>query len=180
MRQRRAMQGFSVVIIGLALAVAPMAAASASSHKAKHHKTTKSSHKSTKKGSNPGSSLCTSLKTEQSSTSKLGQAVSQAFESGNFTAAKQGMLNALALGLKEEAPAVAALRSAPANVQSAMKGLFKFEGSLKTAIENSTSLTTMESAFTTLGASPQLKANSATVTAYITAQCGSLVTTPTT
>jgi hypothetical protein len=177
MRLRRGLQGLGVAFIGLAIAVAPMATASASSHKAKHAKHAK--HSTSKKGVNTGSALCTSLKSEESSSSKLGDAVSAAFESGNFATAKQDMLNSLNLGLKEVTPALAALRSAPANVQTAMKGLFKFEDDLKTAIENSTSMTSLESSFEALGKNPQLQANSTTVTNYITQQCGSLIPTTT-
>jgi hypothetical protein len=178
MMLRRVGQGIGVTLIGLALACAPLAAASASSHKSKHHHHKATHHTTAKKGTNPGSSLCLSLKSEQANSSKLGLAVSQAFESGNFAEAKSGMLSALNLGLKEVAPALQALKSAPSNVQSAMKALFKFEDTLKADIESATSLTGLETSFTTLGESPQLKANSLTVTNYVTAQCGSLVTTP--
>jgi hypothetical protein len=176
MRQRRALQGIGVAIIGVALACAPMTMASASGHKAKHPP---KHHATVKKGQNPGSALCTSLKSEQSSSTKLGEAVEAAFESGDFATAKKDMINALNLGLKEVAPALQALRSAPSNVQTAMRALFKFEGNLKSAIENSTSMTALESSFESLGKNPQLQANSTTVTNYITAQCGSLVTTTT-
>jgi hypothetical protein len=174
MRQRRALQGIGIAVIGLALA-APMATASASPNKAKSPK----HHTTAKKGQNPGSALCTSLKSEQSSSTKLGEAVSAAFESGSFARAKKDMVNALNLGLKEVSPALQALHSAPASVQSAMKALFKFEGNLKSAIENASSMTALESSFETLGKNPQLQANSLVVTNYITAQCGSLVTTTT-
>jgi|HubBroStandDraft_1064217.scaffolds.fasta_scaffold137847_2 hypothetical protein len=175
MRQRRALQGFGVAVIGLALACAPMATASASGHKTKHSK----HHSTTKKGENPGSALCTSLKSEQSNSNKLGEAVSAAFESGDFPTAKKDMINALNLGLKEVGPALQALHSAPANVQSAMRALFKFEGNLKSAVENASSMTSLEASFESLGKNPQLQASSQTVTNYVTAQCGSLITTTT-
>ena len=134
MKQRRALQGFLVALTGVALACAPMTVASAKSHKS--HKTSTS-----KTGSNPGSALCTALRTEEGSSSKLGSSVESAIASGNFATAKQAMINVLNEGLKEEGPALNVLKSAPANVQAAMKGLFKFENSFKSAIENATSLT---------------------------------------
>ena len=59
MRQRRIVQAFSVTVLGVSLACAPMAMASAS-QKAKHHP--KPKHHPTKSvakgGLNPGSQLC--------------------------------------------------------------------------------------------------------------------------
>ena len=175
MRQWRAVQGCGVAVIAFALAGASLAPASASTGKAKHAK----HHSTVKKGQNPNSALCTSLKSEQSNSTKLGQAVSAAFESGDFPTAKKDMIAALNLGLKEVSPALQALHSAPANVQTAMKGLFKFERNLKTDVENASSMTALASSFESLGKSPQLQANSQTVTNYVTQQCGSLITTTT-
>jgi hypothetical protein len=134
---RRFLQGVSVAVIGLALACAPMAVASA--HKAKHHKpkhhTSKTISKS-KGGSNPTSSICVAVNSAQASSGNLGSALEKVFTTaatGDFATAKQEMIAAMNSALKEEGPTESALRSAPANVQTAMKGLFTFETNLKTA-----------------------------------------------
>jgi hypothetical protein len=179
---RRLLQGVSVAFVGFALACAPMAAASA--HKAKHHKqthhhTTKTTSKS-KGGSNPTNSICVAVNSAQSSSGNLGVALEKAFESGataDFATAKQEAIAAMNTALKEEGPAESALRSAPANVQAAMKGLFTFESNLKTAISNASSITQLESSFVTLGQNPALKTDSLTVANYVTSLCGTTTTT---
>jgi hypothetical protein len=163
-------------IVGLALALAPLSAASASGHKAKHHKKTHTTTTTApkKKGSNPNSALCKDLKAEQAQSAKLGSSIASALESGNYASAKQEMVNSINAGLKEAAPALSVLKSAPGSVQTAMKGLIKFDNQFKSAIEGSTSLTTLESSFAQLGQNPSLRTYSTTVTNYITAQCGSI------
>jgi hypothetical protein len=180
---RTTLRGVGIGIVGLALALAPLSAPSASSHKSKHHKSHHTSHHTTtttatKKGSNPGSALCKDLRAEQAQSAKLGSTIASALESGNYATAKQEMVSSINAGLKEAEPALAALKSAPGAVQSAMKGLIQFDGKFKDDIESSTSLTTLESSFATLGQSATLRTESTTVTNYITAQCGAI--TPTT
>jgi hypothetical protein len=169
------MQGIGMVILGLALALAPLSAASA---KAKHHKkghgTTTTVAK--KKGSNPNSTLCKDLKSEQSQSAKLGSTIASALESGKYATAKQEMVNSINAGLKQASPALAALRSAPGSVKTAMKGLIKFDDQFRSAIESSTSLSTLASSFAALGQNPSLRTYSSTVSNYITAQCGSITT----
>jgi hypothetical protein len=175
----RALQGMGMSLIATALALAPLSAASASSHKSKHHNKSLSTTTTVpKKGSNPGSTLCKDLRSEQSQSAKLGSTIATALESGNYATAKQEMVSSINAGLKVAAPALGALSSAPRNVQSAMRGLIKFDDQFKSAIESSASLTTLESALSALGQNPTLRTDSTTVTSYITAQCGSI--TPTT
>jgi hypothetical protein len=178
---RRVMHGCSIGAVGLALALAPLSAASASSHKPKHHKPPHHSTTTTKpqKGSNTGSALCKDLRAEQASSSTLGGAIASAIESGNFATTQKDLLAAFNSDLKEASPALTQLKSAPSNVQSAMKGLITFINTFKTDVAKATSVSSLESSFTTLGTNPQLKSESATVAAYVTGQCGS-VTTPTT
>jgi hypothetical protein len=178
---RRLLQGVSVTFIGLALACAPMAAASA--HKAKHHKPKHHTSKTvakTKGGTNPTSSICTAVNSAQSSSGNLGSALGKVFEGGavnDFASAKQAMLNSINDALKEEGPAENALRSAPANVQAAMKGLFTFESNLKTAVANASSAVALTSSLATLGQNPQLESDSLTVANYVTSLCGTTTTT---
>jgi hypothetical protein len=178
---RRILQSVGVAVVGLAVACAPMTAASA--HKAKHpkpkHHTSKTIAKK-KGGSDPTNSICIAVNSAQSSSSNLGVAMEKIFTSGaagDFPTAKQEMISAMNTALKEEGPAESALRSAPANVQAAMKGLFTFESSLKTAITNASSITQLASSLESLGQNPQLKTDSLTVANYVTSLCGAATTT---
>jgi hypothetical protein len=179
---RRFLQGVSVAFVGLALACAPMAAASAHNkpkHKPAKHHSSKTVAK-TKGGSNPNSSICTAVSSAQNGSSGLSSSLEKAFAGGgisDFASAKQAMLNAMNTALKEEGPAESALRSAPANVQAAMKGLFAFETSFKTAVTNATSATQLVTSLSTLGQNPQLEADGTTIANYVTSLCGATTTT---
>jgi hypothetical protein len=189
--QRRVLQGISVVVVGLALAIAPLTAAGASSKGHKHNTNHSSKKKNTKKkktttttsanskGSNPGSTLCKDLKAEENQSNSLSGTIASALESGNFATAKQEMINSINQGLKEASPALSALQGAPSSVQNAMKTLISFDGQFKSIVENSTSLTNMESSLETVATNSKIAAAGTTVSAYVTAQCGSLVTTTT-
>jgi hypothetical protein len=177
-------QAFSVTVLGFALACAPMAVASAS-HKSKHHP--KPKHHTTKTvakgGLNPGSKLCLTLADAESSSGNVGIAMEKSIEqgmaSGNYASVKSAMLAAINTSLKEEGPAESALSSAPANVQAAMKGLFAFVGSYEKAIQNSTSITQLETSIVSLTGTSQVEADSLTLSNYVTAQCGTTTTTTT-
>jgi hypothetical protein len=182
-RQRRIVQACSVTVLGFALACAPMAVAGASHHKAKHHP--KAKHHATKTvakgGLNPGSKLCLTVTQAESGSGSVGTAVEKAIEqgmtSGNYASVKSALLAAMNSSTKEEGAAESALSGAPANVQAAMKGLFAFVGSYEKAIENSTSITQLETSIVSLAGTAQVEADSQTVTNYVTAQCGTTTTT---
>ena len=187
MRQRRLVQTFSVTVLGLALACAPMAAASAKSkpkhHSKKHHTTTTTTKPKTtaKGGLNPGSKLCVTLANAESSSSNLGSALGKSIQEGlspsaNYASLKAAMLAQINASLKDEGEAESALSGAPANVQAAMKGLFTFVGSYETAISNSTSITQLATSMASLAQTSQVEADGVTVANYVTQQCGT--TTP--
>jgi hypothetical protein len=172
-----------VTVVGLALACAPMAAASAS-HKPKHHHKAKghtTTTKSGKAGLAPGSSLCVAVASAENSSRNVGSSIEKAMlqgvESNNFATAQHAMLTALSESQKEEGLALSALKSAPANVQAAMKGLFTFVGSYETAIKNATSFTQLETSLTSLPGESTAEAEGVTVTNYVTQQCGTVTTT---
>lgn len=185
MRQRRIVQAFSVTVVGFALACAPMAVASASSHKSKHHHKHHHTTKTVSKGGlNPGSKLCVTLANAESSSGNvgtaMGKAIAQGMASGNYASVKSAMLASINTSLKEEGPAESALSGAPANVQAAMKGLFAFLGSYEKTIANSTSITQLGTSMASLaGSSKVVEADSLTLGKYITAQCGTTTTTTT-
>jgi hypothetical protein len=174
-----------VTVLGLALALAPMAAASASHktkshHKAKHHATVK---KSSKAALAPGSSLCQTVDNAQTNSSDVGSNIEKAMlsaeQSGNFDAAKPAMIAAINASLKDEGPAEAALRSAPSNVQAALKGLFTWVQSFETVVNNSQSFTQFASSIVTLTENSTIETDSDTLANYLHVQCGTpLPTTP--
>jgi hypothetical protein len=186
-RQRRLVQTFSVTVLGLALACAPMAAASAKSkpkhHAKKHHTTTTTTKPKTtaKGGLNPGSKLCVTLANAESSSSNLGSAMEKSIEegmsSGNYASVKAAMLAQINASVKDEGAAESALSGAPANVQAAMKGLFTFVDSYETAISNSTSITQLATSMESLAGTSQVQADALTLANYVTAQCGTTTTT---
>jgi hypothetical protein len=186
-RQRRLVQTFSVTVLGLALACAPMAAASAKSkpkhHAKKHHATTTTTKPKTtaKGGLNPGSKLCVTLANAESSSSNLGSAMEKSIEegmsSGNYASVKAAMLAQINASVKDEGAAESALSGAPANVQAAMKGLFTFVDSYETAISNSTSITQLATSMESLAGTSQVQADALTLANYVTAQCGTTTTT---
>jgi hypothetical protein len=180
-RQRRILQGFSVAVLGFALACAPMALAGASHkskghHKAKHHPT-----KTTKAGLNPGSKLCLTVEQAESGSANVGSSIEKAMEqglaSGNYASIKAAMLTAMKASTKDESEALSALSGAPANVQTAMKGLFSFVGNYEKAIENSTSIQQLATSLGTATSTSQVEQDALTVTNYVTAQCGTTTTT---
>jgi len=184
--QRRVVQAFGVTVLGLALACAPMAAASAKSkpkhHAKKHHTTTTTKPKTVAKGGlNPGSKLCVTLANAESSSGNLGanieKSIEQGMASGNYASVKAAMLASINASVKDQGAAESALSGAPANVQAAMKGLFTFVGSYETAISNSTSITQLATSLSTLADTSKVEADSLTVANYVTAQCGTTTTT---
>ncbi len=178
MRQRRTFMGLSIGVIGVALTLVPMSAASAhSSHKPKHHHSSGKSNgtKSNSKGSNPSASMCQDIKNEESGNSAVGANVEKAISSGNFATAKQALLNSYNTDLKSVSTALAAIKSAPANVQSAFKNLLSYVQQIKTDIENTSSLQGLITSFESLGQNTQLAADGTTISNWATSVCGSSI-----
>jgi hypothetical protein len=174
MMLRRTAQGLGVVVAGLALALAPLSAASATSHKAKHHKTTHHSKKKstkTKEASKPSSSACSFLD-DQNGGAKLAATMEQAIASGNFASAKQTLLTLFDTIGKDGSAAENVMRSAPANVQTAFKTMINLDSQIKTALQNSTSFQQMEQSFATIGQNPTLQSATTTVGNYADSLCG--------
>ncbi len=160
MKQHRIKMGFLAGAVGAAVALAPMAVASASLDKAK----------------NPNSSLCVNLRSESSSSEKLGASLVAAMEGGNFATAKTALLNDMSKSAKEAGPAKAELSSSPAKVKAAFNQLISFDNQIKKTVQKSTSLLGLEKSFQTLGENPKLVSSSKVLAAYITTECGSITT----
>jgi hypothetical protein len=172
-RQRSKWIGICSGALGLTLALAPLTAASAKTHKPKHHG-------STVKGSNPNSAMCLDVKNEQSSTSSTGAAIERAMTSGNFATAKQAMLSAYNADLADVNKALAVIKTAPANVQAAFKALLSYETTFRNDIQNATSEQSLLASFETLGKDTSLVTDGTTIANWYTSVCGGTPITPTT
>jgi len=172
-KHSRLWQGICVGMIGVALTLAPMSAASAS-HKKQHH------HSSHVKGSNPTAAMCQDVKNEQTGSSTVGSSLGKAMASGNFAAAKQALLAAFSTDQANVQKALGVIRTAPANVQAAFKNLLTYVQQVKTAIQNASSEQDLISSFETLGKNTQLQTDGLTIANWYTSVCGGTLTTTST
>jgi hypothetical protein len=164
-RQRSRWVGIGAGVLGLTLALVPLTAASA---------------KSTK-GSAPHSAMCKTVKSEQGGSSAASSAIEKAMTSGNYAAAKQALLNSFNVDFNQVQKALSVIKGAPPKVQSAFKDLLSYVKQLRTAIQNSTSTTSLLAAFETLAKNPKLETDGLTISNWYTSVCGgTLTTTPTT
>ncbi len=174
MRHRRTWLGLCIGVIGVALTLAPMSAASAHSKpKPKHH--TSQHSNSNSKGSNPGSSMCQDIKSEENGNAQVGVDVEKAIESGNFATAKQALLNSYGADVSNVDKALSVIKSAPSNVQAAFKNLLSYVQQIKTDIENASSLQGLITSFETLGQNTQIATDGTTISNWATSVCGSSI-----
>jgi hypothetical protein len=158
-------------VLGLTLALAPLTAASAKTHKPKHHST---------KGSNPKAAMCTDVKNEEAGSSSVGSSIEKAIAGGNFASAKQAMLNAYNADLANVNKALGVLKTAPPNVQAAFKNLLSFETTFRNDIQNASSEQALIASFATLGKDTQLVTDGTTIANWYTSVCGGTLVTTTT
>jgi hypothetical protein len=189
MNLRRIKMNVSVLAVGLALTLAPSAPAWAGVHhiekskKHQSHKPKKKHHANTSKGSatgtNKGGSFCQlEAATEKDEESALETAATKAMLANNWPAAQKDLLQIDQETSPLENEFIAALSSAPANVQAAVKEVLKFIPAEEKDIQNATSVSQFESSVEALTASGTPFGNAAKVlAAYQTAQCGSTTTT---
>ena len=124
------------------------------------------------------SALCNSYKSEENKQLKASTALEKKIESGNWTSIKSALLATFKGEAGAEKQFDAYLSGASAKVKSAAAVVLKLDGSFKTIIEKSTSLTQYETGITAAEDSPKVKAALNVLSAYTTKLCGS--TTPTT
>jgi hypothetical protein len=172
-RQRSKWVGLCSGVLGLTLALAPLTAASAKSHKPKHHS-------GSTKGSNPKAAMCTDVKNEQAGSSSVGSAIEKAIAGGNFAAAKQAMLNAYNADLANVNKALGVIKTAPPNVQAAFKNLLSYETTFRNAIQNASSEQALIASFATLSKDTQLVTDGTTIANWYTSVCGGTPITTTT
>ncbi len=156
----------AVAAVGMVAAMAPAAQAGATTH-----------------GSNPHAKICTLAKSEESGSTKSETQIVSAMESGNWAAAKKGLLATFNNGAKVESQAEAALSSAPGNVKAAGKTVLGLDSSEKQAIQSATSATQFETSMQSLEENPKIMSAESVLSKYYTGICGSIVpstsTTPT-
>jgi len=175
-RRHRIAMSLGSVLVGAALALAPISAAGAhNAHRGKHH------HTSTKvAGSAPNSAMCQDVKQQQGAQSGLSSSIGSDLESGNFAAAKQALLNAFAADQADVQKALAVIKTAPANVQAAFKNILTYVQQIKSDIEDATSLQGLIASFESLGKNTQLESDGATIANWYSSVCGGPLVTTTT
>jgi hypothetical protein len=151
-------------VLGIALALTPLTAASASKVK----------------GSAPHSAMCKTVKAEESGSTAASSGLVKAMESGNFATAKQSMLKLYNQDLGQVQKALAVIKTAPPKVQAAFKNLLSYVKQFRNAIQNASSLQGMITAFSTLGKNTQLQADGTTIANWYTSVCGGTLVSPTT
>jgi hypothetical protein len=171
-QHRRTWQGICIGLVGVAMTLAPMSAASA--HQKRH------GHGTHTNGSAPNSAMCQDVKTEQTNSSGLGTSIEKAMQAGNFAAAKQAMLNAYNADAGNVQKALSVIRTAPANVQAAFKNLLTFVQQVKTDIENASSLQGLVASFESLGKNTQLVSDGTTIANWYASVCGGSIVPSTT
>jgi hypothetical protein len=177
-QNRRLLQGFSVAVLGIGLACAPMTLASAKTQPKKHHKAPKH-HTSKKATFTSGSAECKNFLNTEKGSSGLGTALEKAMASAGsgFAGVQQAFITYFNTVEKYEAPFEAELRSAPANVQAAGKGIFAFFNTLKSDVANATSLEQLGTSMESLGTNSAVQSDAQTLANYFGSICGTVTTT---
>ena len=171
MTHRSTWLGICIGALALAMTLVPVSAASARSQ---------GHHSSTVKGSNPNSAMCKDVKSEQTSSTAVGQGFEKSLASGNFAQAKQALVSAYNSDLGNVQKALGVIKTAPANVQSAFKDLLTYVRQIRTDIQNASSLQGLVTSFSTLGRNTQLISDGTTIGNWYASVCGGSLVTPTT
>jgi len=148
--------------LGVALALAPLTAASAKTK--------------APTGINRGSSFCKLLISQQSVSQKYATQIESAFSSGNLAKAEKAVVAEFNYGTKYVDQALAA-GNVPARVQAALRYFVRLYAQEKANILSATSLSGIETVLTSLTKTPKFASESSTVSAFVANQCGSLTTT---
>jgi hypothetical protein len=168
MGQKRMWLGTCVVaLVGAAATLVPVGLAGAST----------SALGASTKGSNPGSPLCSYIRSEEKGSSSAGAAFAKGLVAGNASSAKEALVKAFgAVGTDiQKAENQSFVKSAPANVRAAFKGLAAGVNKLKTALSHANGMTTLEQSFSAVGANPAFVKDNNTVDKWATGICGSAI-----
>jgi hypothetical protein len=157
--------GIGIAAIGLAASMVPAVSASASVSRTAGIHAIQLVQKS---------SLCKSDEKLSAAAAKTegGSALEKDIESGNFGAVKKLMLATFTSESSLEKAYNAYLSGAPKNVQSAASESLKFDGTIKSDIEKSNSMTQFESYIESAEKNPKLVAAEKVLSAYSEKKCG--------
>jgi hypothetical protein len=156
-----------VALVGAAVTLVPVGLAGASA----------SALGASAKGSDPGSPLCTFIRGEEKGSDSAGSALAKGLVAGNASSAKEALTKAFgAVGTDiQKAESQSFVKSAPANVRAAFKGLAAGVNKLKTALTHANGITSLETSFSAIGANPAFVKDNTTVTKWATGICGSAI-----
>ena len=174
MMKHRTIAGIVVVAAAVALSACSSGSNSASSGSSA---TTSHSSGTNAAPSSGSGSFCGALVNEQASATKLATSFGQSIASGSFATAQQNLKTYFSQLSQDLTKVESTMSTAPANVQAALKVFNTWLQQAQAAISNATSLPELGQAFTSLGASAQLKDASSTLSAYTTSQCGNITST---
>lgn len=124
------------------------------------------------------SSICKAYKTEVAKQLKSSTALAKDVESGNWAVIKKDLLATFNGEAGAEKEFANYLSGASSKVKSAAAVVLKLDGSFKTIIQKSSSLTAFESGITAAEETPKVTAALKVLDSYTTKLCGT--TTPTT
>jgi hypothetical protein len=124
------------------------------------------------------SALCKSYTAEENKQLKASAALGKEMESGNWASIKTALLSTFKGEAGAEKEFAAYLNGASSKVKSAAAVVLKLDGTFKTIIQNSSSLTQFTTGIDAAESAPKVKAALNVLSTYTTKLCGS--TTPTT
>ncbi len=166
--------GIGIAALGMAVALVPAASASASVSGVD------AVHSVSALGI---SSQCKAYKADGEAAEKAdGSALVKAIESGNWADAQKALLSSFNNETSAEKTVLGTLSHSPSSVKGALAVVLKFDGTIKSIVEKSTSLTSFETSIGSAETAPKLKSAEKTLSAYFDKQCPGEVptTTPTT
>jgi hypothetical protein len=169
---RRVQTVAGVVVLGGALAVAPVAVSSATNHKPPKHKVVK--HKKAPPKTTKTLS-CSGLNGFQNKSDTFGTSLAQAFESGNPTSIKQALTTEIG-ALNQAISTAEKDTNPPANVKAAFTTIANAFKQMASAVQNAQTLPEIETSLQGFDTA-SVKSASQTLTAYYDSYCGISTTT---
>lgn len=123
---------------------------------------------------------CRAISSEEHSADRVDLSLEHAVTSRNFAVSKQGLLRAYGTDESNVVRALAAAKSAPRGVRSALEDLRSFVRQVRRAIGRSTSFQGLVTSFQRLAKNPKLVTDGVTIDDWVASACGGSTTTTTT
>jgi hypothetical protein len=128
-------------------------------------------------GADPTSAFCTDLAQASPTESTLSNNLTNAMNGKNLAKVKAAFGPFVTESESELQKATAAAPNAPASVKAAFKTVTNFYSQVKSKVAGASNLTTLQNDITNLSNSKSVTSAGNTISAYVTAQCGTPVTT---